>query len=199
MILTGRFLLVLACTLCCIQSFSQLDDAAIHDLKGGNISSDTSYVYCLPYEAGKSHLLIQGANSRLSHRHELSLDFKMKVGCKILAARDGIVIEAKSDSKRGGLKHENYSDGNFIIIKHGDGSTAYYWHLTYNGVKVNVGEIVKKGQFIGLSGNTGYTAFPHLHFQVTDRDGRQTLARFQTKHGVRYLRPGNWYRSIQLQ
>ncbi len=51
-----------------------------------------------------------------------------------------------------------------------DGSIAYYWHLQKDGVLVNIGDTVQTGQWIGLSGNTGYSAFPHLHFEVQGYD-----------------------------
>ncbi|MET0637921.1 MAG: M23 family metallopeptidase [Chitinophagaceae bacterium] len=173
---------------------AQLTDQEIMDRKHGRIESDTSYVYALPYEKSRRFLFIQGANSKMSHRDELSFDFKMKKGSKICAARDGIVIATKQDSDRGGLKDEFMGDGNHIIIRHNDGSTAHYWHLEKNGVFVKMGEMVKKNQLIGSSGNTGYTAFPHLHFQIIDDNGKEILPRFQTSKGVRYLRPGRFYK-----
>ena len=132
----------------------------------------------------------------MSHKNELSLDFKMKKGSKICAAREGVVIEARADSDKGGLKEENLADGNYIIIRHEDGSIANYWHLDKDGVFVTVGSYVTKGQLIGSSGNTGYTAFPHLHFQVNDTLGKQIMVRFHLKKGDIYLRPGKWYRGV---
>ncbi len=175
---------------------AQLSDQEIMDLKTGRRKEDTSYVYWLPYAEKKSFLLIQASNSQMSHKEELSLDFKMKKGSKICAARDGIVTEARGDSDKGGLKEENLHDGNFIIIRHADGSIAKYWHLEKDGVFVQVGDTVQQGQVIGASGNTGYTAFPHLHFQINDAAGRQILTRFYTRRGIKYLRPGNWYKSV---
>jgi murein DD-endopeptidase MepM/ murein hydrolase activator NlpD len=177
-------------------SFCQLNDKEIRDLKTGRIKDDSSYIYWLPYEKGSKYLFIQGANSSFSHKGELSFDFKMKKGSAICASREGTVIATKSDSDKGGLKNEFLSDGNHIVIKHQDGSVAQYWHLEQNGVLVKVGELVKKGQVIGLSGNTGYTAFPHLHFQIIGANGKEILPRFQTKKGVIYLRPGRWYKSV---
>ena len=52
---------------------------------------DSSFVYSLPYEKGKKYLLIQGYRSKLSHKNRLALDFKMKKGTPITAARDGVV------------------------------------------------------------------------------------------------------------
>ena len=179
-----------------LSSFGQLNDSQIRELKSGRIIDDSSYVYSLPYEKGSAYLFIQGANSSMSHKSELSFDFKMKPGSKICAVRDGKVIQVKSNSNTGGLKPEFMNDGNHIIIVHEDGSVAQYWHLQKGGVYVTIGEKVKKGQVIGASGNTGYTAFPHLHFQVIDKNSKEILPRFLTKKGAKYLRPGRWYKNI---
>jgi murein DD-endopeptidase MepM/ murein hydrolase activator NlpD len=120
----------------------------------------------------------------------------MKIGTVICAARGGLVTELKEDSDKGGLNDLYLSQGNHVIIKHSDGSTAYYWHVQFNSVLVNVGDTVKKGAKIALSGNTGYSAFPHLHFQVKDINGSEILPRFITRKGVIYLRPGRWYKRV---
>lgn len=192
----------IACIFCIINlSFfaqAQLSDTEIYALKGGRVKPDTSYIYSLPFSPRSKFLLIQAYNSKMSHAGELSLDFKMKKGSKICAAREGIVIAIKEDSDVGGLKSEYMNDGNHIIIRHIDGSTAMYWHLQKNAVLVNEGDTVAKGQHIGYSGNTGYSAFPHLHFQVQDKNGRDIATRFRTKKGVKYLRPGKWYRPSKI-
>jgi murein DD-endopeptidase MepM/ murein hydrolase activator NlpD len=190
------FFILISFPLCCL---GQLTDAEIYDLKGGRVKNDTSYVYWLPYESGKRYLLVQASNSKMSHRDELSADFKMKTGESICAAREGIIIDFRSNSDKGGLQEENLADGNFVKVQHADGSIAKYWHLQKNGVEVKVGDKVQKGQVIGKSGNTGYTAFPHLHFQVIDKSGKQILTRFQTKKGIKYLRPGKWYRCVHVE
>lgn len=170
----------------------------IRDFKGRRVQDDTSHVYLLPYLEGKRFLIAQAANSKfLSHKGELSLDFKMKVGSKICAARAGRVIAVKEDSQVGGVDEKYLSQGNHVIIKHADGSVAKYWHLMYNEVLVEQGDSVIEGQVIGNSGNTGYSAFPHLHFQVLTKEGRQVLIRFVTEKGVKYPRPGKSYRSVR--
>jgi murein DD-endopeptidase MepM/ murein hydrolase activator NlpD len=168
-------------------------------LQKGIIEDDSSYVYALPYENHTSHLLVQGYFSRFSHKERAALDFKMKRGTKILAARDGVVVRVKEDGNKGGLNKKYRPYGNNIVIQHADGSRAGYWHLQYNGVLVNVGDSVKKGQAIALSGKTGYTALPHLHFLVwtfnNNGNWQQVPTRFQTSKGVKYLRPMRKYRS----
>lgn len=173
---------------------AQLTDEQIRELKSGGAIADTSYIYTLPFAAGSKFLLVQAYNSKMSHTNELSLDFKMRKGSKICAARNGIVQFVKEDSDAGGLKDEYLSLGNHIIIHHADNSVALYWHLKKDGVVVAAGDTVSTGQLIGHSGNTGYTAFPHLHFQVQDASGRDIATRFNTNKGVRYLKPAKWYR-----
>ncbi len=180
------------------KSYCQLPDKVIHDLKTGRLRDNITYVYWLPYKKGNRYLFIQGANSNFSHKGELSYDFKMKIGTEICASRAGKIIETKYDGNKGGLKDEYLSEGNHIFIEHDDGSIAQYWHLKYNGVLVKVGDMVNQGQVIGLSGNTGYTAFPHLHFQLIDKNGKEILARFHTKKGNIYLRPGRWYKRVDI-
>ena len=168
-------------------------------LQKGMIKDDTSYVYALPYENKTTHLLIQGYFSHFSHRERAALDFKMKRGTKILAARDGVVVRVKEDGNKGGLNKKYRPYGNNIVIQHADGSRAGYWHLQYNGALVNVGDSVKTGQVIALSGKTGYTALPHLHFLVWTFNSRgewqQVPTRFQTSKGIKYLRSMRKYRS----
>ena len=168
-------------------------------LQKGITKDDTSYIYGLPYEEGKAHLLVQGYFSSFTHRERAALDFKMKRGTKICAVRDGVVVRAKEDGDRGGLKKKYRPYGNYIIIQHADSSRAGYWHLQKDGVLVNVGDSVRKGQVIALSGKTGYSFTPHLHFLVwstdTNRQWRQVATRFQTSKGVKYLRPLRKYRN----
>ena len=177
-------------------AFAQLTDKEIYNLKGGRVKPDNSPVYNLPFANGSKFLLIQAYNSKMSHKNEISLDFKMKKGSKICAARNGVVTAIKEDSDIGGLKDEYLNQGNHIIIKHTDGGEAMYWHFKKDGVLVNVGDTVTQGQHIGYSGNTGYTAFPHLHFQVYDAAGKNIATRFVTKKGIIYLRPGKYYKAV---
>ena len=165
-------------------------------VKGKTIDT-SSYVYSLPYPQGKAYWMVQGYFSHFTHKRRAALDFKMPVGSVICAARGGVVVHLKDDGKQGGPNKESRPHANYIIIEHEDKSRAGYWHLKYKGVWVNVGDTVTKGQQIALSGNTGYTYFPHLHFIVWsfDRRGRfvQLATRFYTKEGPQYLKAVTQY------
>ncbi|MEO6613810.1 MAG: M23 family metallopeptidase [Chitinophagaceae bacterium] len=168
-------------------------------LQKGIIKDDTSYAYGLPYEKGKTFRVIQGYFSHYTHKKRAALDFNMKRGTPIAAARAGIVIRVKEDGTRGGLKKKFRPQGNNIVIQHADGSKAGYWHLQYNGALVNVGDTVKQGQVIAMSGKTGFALVPHLHFIVWNSGGngqwQQVATRFKTSTGIKYLRSWGKYRN----
>ena len=193
-------LLVLLATGCVATRTPQQRTAL--QLQRGKITEDTSYLYSLPYKEGEKFFLVQGYFSVLSHKNRAALDFKMKKGTPITAARNGVVTRVKQDGKKGGWSRKYRQDGNMIIIQHSDGTRAGYWHLQYNGAKVNVGDTVKQGQEIGLSGKTGLALFPHLHFLVwTNRDGqwKQVPTRFNTTKGNRYLKPFRFFKRPELE
>ena len=170
----------------------------VKQLQKGIIKDDTSYVYALPFEERKTFRVIQGYFSRFTHKERAALDFNMKRGTNITAAREGVVVRVKEDGTKGGLKSKYRSHGNNIVIQHPDGSRAGYWHLQHNSALVNVGDTIKKGQIIALSGKTGYAMVPHLHFLVW-RSGsgqwQQIPTRFQTSKGIKYLRSWKKYRN----
>lgn len=56
--------------------------------------------------------------------------------------------------------------GNHLVIEHADGTFGVYWHFEQNGVRVKVGDIVERGDWVGLSGSTGNASTSHLHFDV---------------------------------
>ncbi|MEO6253896.1 MAG: M23 family metallopeptidase [Ferruginibacter sp.] len=201
-ILVHRYFLLFAfCPICFLMSCAVSNHPQRKEMKllqKGIIKDDTSFVYQLPYQENRSHLLVQGYFSMYTHKNRAALDFKLKKGSKICAVRDGVVLRIKADGKKGGTNVKYRSHGNYIIIQHEDSTRSGYWHLRQNAVFVKPGDAVKQGQVIGLSGKTGYTYFPHLHFIVwkSDRNGQWTQigTRFQTNKGIRYLRPFRFYR-----
>ncbi|WP_416775804.1 murein DD-endopeptidase MepM [Xenorhabdus budapestensis] len=84
------------------------------------------------------------------------VDFAMPVGTPVLAVGDGEVIVAKFDG----------AAGYFIAIRHGRQYTTRYMHM--RKLLVKPGQKVKRGERIGLSGNTGRSTGPHLHFEFWD-------------------------------
>lgn len=160
---------------------------------------DEDYIYNLPFEKGKKHLVFQGYNGKKSHQNTYALDLNLKVGEQILAAREGIVVEVVNEHDKSCPDVSCAKFNNKIIIMHSDGTFADYAHLKYLGTVVKKGDIVEKNQLIGYSGNTGYSTGPHLHFSVFINriDGKRTYikTKFRTSEneGV-YLEEGKTYK-----
>ncbi len=87
-------------------------------------------------------------------------DFEVPYGTEVYATGDGTVIESGWNS--GGF-------GNHVVIDHGYGYQTVYGHLS--AIKVPKGLNVKRGDLIGISGSTGLSSGPHLHYQV-EQSGR---------------------------
>ena len=122
----------------------------------------------------------QGFGGTFSHtdsQNRYALDFAANEGTPVVAARDGIVMQVESDFEGAGLDREKLRGrANYIRIVHDDGTMALYAHLKPEGVLVRVGQRVRAGQRIGLSGNTGYTSGPHLHFAVQVNRGMRLVS-----------------------
>ena len=89
------------------------------------------------------------------------IDYACPIGTPILTADDGYVIFAGNNPK---------TYGKYVVISHGNGYVSYYAHLSE--LKAECSQRVKKGQVIGLSGNTGNSTGPHLHFEIRDNSGK---------------------------
>ncbi|EAK0443613.1 M23 family metallopeptidase [Campylobacter lari] len=98
---------------------------------------------------GKARLF----NDTLKSYHS-GTDFRAASGTKIYASNDGIVRIASN----------RYYAGNSVVIDHGYGIYSQYYHLSKLNVKV--GQKVKKGELVGLSGASGRVTGPHLHFGI---------------------------------
>ncbi len=136
---------------------------------------DDDYQYSRPFAPNRAFPVSQGFNSQFSHTggDAYAIDFKMPVGTPVHAARGGVVAAVKVDSESGGPEARFEWDANFILIRHADGTFGHYVHLQKDGARVQVGQAVETGDWIGLSGDTGRSTGPHLHFAVfRARDGR---------------------------
>jgi murein DD-endopeptidase MepM/ murein hydrolase activator NlpD len=141
-----------------------------HERFGDPHAEATPYDYGLPYAHGQKFSVLQGFHGSFSHRgsNEYAVDFDCPVATPVVATRPGIVVAANAAAQGAGQTPEylEYKRTNFVIILHDDGTLGEYMHLSPSGVEVKPGQRVKRGQELALSGNTGFSSTPHLHFQV---------------------------------
>ena len=128
------------------------------------------YAYRLPYPTGLTFGVLQGFHGTFSHRgsNEFAIDFDCAVATPVLAARDGTVVASNAAATGAGTTPEflDYKRTNFVLVLHDDGTLGEYMHLSPSGVEVKPGQRVVRGSRLALSGNTGFSSTPHLHFQV---------------------------------
>ena len=105
-------------------------------VSGGSISTNGYY------SSGKFH----GA-----------IDYAISSGSPVYAAAAGVVMITDNLTS---------SYGTYVVIRHANGMQSYYGHGTRGSICVSPGQIVKKGQQIMLSGSTGNSSGPHLHFEL---------------------------------
>ncbi|WP_144043525.1 M23 family metallopeptidase, partial [Rhodopirellula baltica] len=142
---------------------------------------DPMHVYELPFESNRRYRCCQSYGGTRSHHgsSHFSVDFWMPIGSVICAARRGRVVRA---TDAGELPTD---ECNSIRICHDDFSVACYAHICLNGALVSDGDWVDVGQPIALSGNTGCSGRPHLHFHVqTSYDKTRVPTLFRTSDGV---------------
>ncbi len=125
--------------------------------------------YILPYPVDEQFNVVKGNCAQFGHNIgefgdlRYTYDFAMPLGTEILAARAGVVVSIV----------ESFTDGNatpleanYVSIQHEDGTFAQYVHIAENSVPLTIGQNVAQGMVIALSGDSGVTSAPKLHFEV---------------------------------
>ncbi|MFK7953434.1 MAG: peptidoglycan DD-metalloendopeptidase family protein [Ekhidna sp.] len=120
----------------------------------------------LPLRNSKKIRMTSGYGMRMHpiyqvRKMHMGIDFSCPIGTEVLAAADGLVEEVKVTSNGYGKR---------ITIKHGNEYRTKYSQLS--DFKVQKGDLVKKGQVIALSGNSGASTAPHLHYEIMDNAGK---------------------------
>ncbi len=134
----------------------------------GNSEAKNSFVYHLPFSPDTHFRVTQGYDGKVSHRGDLSnsIDWTMPIKTPIYSARKGIIAEIVDGFNEGKFEREYLDKANYIFVLHDDGTIGNYAHLHAGSINLKVGDKVNTGDFLGLSGNSGYSSAPHLHFNI---------------------------------
>ena len=142
----------------------------------GQVARDV--VYSLPVDEARFEVG-QGFHGTFSHQdaaNRYALDLIVAEGTPVLAARDGVVMQAVSGFREGGADQALADRANQVRVLHEDGSMALYAHLQEGAVFVRVGDRVTLGQTLGRAGSTGFSTGPHLHFAVQMNAGMRLVS-----------------------
>jgi murein DD-endopeptidase MepM/ murein hydrolase activator NlpD len=127
-----------------------------------------------------------------TRRHHNGCDYAVEIGRPVKAIEAGKVLFAGPST----LKFPNgepAGGGYLVKIRHkvnGEWITSAYMHLRKGSITVKKGQLVTEGQVIGLSGNTGESTGPHLHFEI--QRGKNYI---WTNNGTRYTEPTSYIKT----
>ncbi len=127
----------------------------------------------MPWPVGREFPVLNGncRNDISTHSGDrrYAYDFRMPVGSLITAARGGtvvVVVDQNSDDD-----HE-FGHENIVFVSHDDATFTLYFHLARSGALVEVGDVVRQGDSLGIvgtSGSIGRDLVPHLHFEAASQ------------------------------
>ena len=150
--------------------------------------------YKLPYPGGVSYPISRNRHCYPGKGCSPAYDFGLKpINRSIVAARGGLVVYIKENSSEYGRSSYYRDKGNYVKIKHDDGTIALYYHLRKNGAVVVRGQQVQRGQLLGYTGLSGQMTGPHLHFEVKSGATRR-IVKFEDIGSIEPV-PGRWYTS----
>lgn len=118
-------------------------------------------------------------------QHHNGMDFTAPLGTDVYATGEGVVTRIQRSRARTGF-------GNMIEVDHGFGYKTIYAHL--EEILVQRGDTVKRGEVIGLVGNTGFSTAPHLHYEVRKHNRAVDPINYYFKD----LSPGEFDEMIRL-
>lgn len=156
------YALVLPIILILLMAFSSQRDFQI-ETQGENGVNQEPITLGLPIDKANEFVLESGYGERMHpvlgvKRLHTGIDLIANEGVPVISAQDGVVVKA----------HLADAWGNIIVVRHEGTYSTSYSHL--KSMKVKVGNSVKKGQVIGLVGNTGLSTKYHLHFELLENN-----------------------------
>ncbi len=152
----------------------------VYSLGDPHAEHDAAALYRLPFGDGLRFRVTQAPGGAVHTHHTPdthdAIDFGMPAGTPVVAARAGRVMQVVQHHGEGRPDPSYLDKANLVRIVHDDGTWADYAHLQRASVRVRPGQRVEAGEFLALSGNSGFTFGPHLHFAVKRNRGGEIVS-----------------------
>ncbi|WP_375577649.1 M23 family metallopeptidase [Marivirga tractuosa] len=139
----------------------------------GGITKDKSHSWNIYNQRYAYDFVIQDMEGKSYQNNPHDIEDYYCFEAEVLCPADGKVIEVKdglADYTKAGAINYWAKDfrGNFVIIEHNDEEYSFIAHFKRHSIKVKPGQFVRRGELLGLCGNSGHSTEPHIHFHVQD-------------------------------
>jgi hypothetical protein len=165
--------------------------------QAGTLWDDTAMVNYVDLDPTSGILDFEGTDwtydGHTGHDSALRSFAEQEVGVPIFAVLDGIVVDAHD----GEADHNTVWAGqpaNYVVLWHGGTHYTYYWHMRKGSVAVAVSDPVKAGTQLGMTGSSGISTGPHLHFE-SHVNGNV----YEPYTGVANPGPSGWVNQIPIR
>lgn len=144
-------------------------------VSGGGVTPETSHSWELAAQRFAYDFLAVDAEGRSHAGDGTRLDDYLAYGRPVLVPADGTVVAVRDgvrDAPRPGTGWLDWRAadfrGNWVVLRHAEGEYSFLAHLVPGSIRVRPGDVVRRGDALGLCGNSGHSTEPHLHFQLQD-------------------------------
>lgn len=144
-------------------------------VSGGGVTQGTSHSWELAAQRFAYDFLAVDAEGRSHAGDGTRLEDYLAYGRPVLAPADGMVVDVCDGVRDAPGPGTGWLDwraadfrGNWVTLRHAEGEYSFLAHLVPGSVRVRPGDRVRRGDTLGLCGNSGHSTEPHLHFQVQD-------------------------------
>lgn len=145
----------------------------------GTVSVSAAYDFLFPVNNGGKIAYVYGYSASYGSVFHAGIDIHSSGDDTIYAAAAGTVVATANACPHVSIyptQCEHYNTyGNYVKIRHSDGTYAIYGHLKQHTIQVAVGDTVYRGQALATMGSSGYSSGKHLHFEVRLSDNKTTV------------------------
>jgi murein DD-endopeptidase MepM/ murein hydrolase activator NlpD len=133
--------------------------------KKWDYKTQSKNIYRLPHHRGPNHKPVWAPFH--TNRMHNAIDWELPIGEPIYSVLEGIVHDVEFWHEDDGKLDDKWlAKSNYVVIEHENNEFSFYVHLKKDSIRVREGQIVKENTKIAQIGLSGYTGYPHLHFEV---------------------------------
>ncbi len=135
----------------------------------------------------------QSYGGHMGHDSDIRSFREQGIGVPVFAALDGTVVDLHDGEPDMNTSSQG-QPANYVVLDHGNTHYTWYWHLKNGSVAVTMNQVVKAGTQLGLTGSSGSSTHPHLHFE-----SRYNGTFFEPSAGPCRTGTSNWVQQVPIR